>query len=187
MIQPALIDVAIADAVAEVLEEWRDVEGADGYQVSNLGRVRSYRTKGRFHTTPRATPLVLQEKDNSRGYKYVGITWRDGVKKRNIAIHRLVALTFLPNPEARKTVNHIDGDKANNRADNLEWMSHEQNMNHASLNNLLAVKVSSENIREMKSLRAQGRSYVDIAVQFNICPTHARRIILGLRRKNEPT
>ena len=100
-------------------EIWKDVEGYEGlYQVSNLGRVRSLYTNRQ-----------LKKISTSTGYHAVGL-YKDGRSKR-CSVHRLVAQAFLPNPERKATVNHKNGDKHDNCADNLEWATHEENQRHA--------------------------------------------------------
>lgn len=69
---------------------------------------------------------AIAQTANSRGYDKVTIYDATGKRKR-VAVHRLVALAFVPNPHGLPVVNHIDGDKHNNRADNLEWVTHSEN------------------------------------------------------------
>ena len=91
-------------------EYWKDIEGADGkYQVSNLGRVRKVKYLKPY---------------NIDGYPIVCL---DGRAK---AVHRLVAETFLDNPEGKEFVNHKDGDRTNARQDNLEWVTPRENNLH---------------------------------------------------------
>lgn len=70
----------------------------------------------------------------ANGYKHVDLQ-QDGVRKK-IAVHRLLALHFMPNPENRRTVNHIDGNKLNNELINLEWATDSENIQHAYDNGL---------------------------------------------------
>lgn len=112
-------------------EEWRDVVGYEGlYQVSNLGRVRRMSasftdTKGRLrHFVGR----VLRPQKLRHGYVYVNL-WKDNVRK-GCTIHRLVAIAFIPNPDNKPQVNHIDGDRANNKVENLEWTTNSENQRH---------------------------------------------------------
>lgn len=102
-------------------EIWKDVDGYDGlYQVSNFGRVKSFKHK---------TPRILKAKAHTGGYLRVELYGNGQADGR--FIHRLVAQTFIPNPENKPTVNHIDGDKTNNRIENLEWATQHENNQHA--------------------------------------------------------
>ncbi len=112
------------------MEEWRDIIGYEGrYQVSNKGRVRSV---ARVHTAgcaPRPiSERVLALQDHYRGYRFVVI--RIGMKRYKHFIHRLVAVAFIPNPEAKPYVNHIDRVKSNNDLSNLEWVTEKENTYH---------------------------------------------------------
>ena len=66
--------------------------------------------------------------DSYKGYKYTLIRW-EGVQ-HTVFVHRLVAMAFVPNPENKPQVNHINGDKTDNRPNNLEWCTNEENMHH---------------------------------------------------------
>lgn len=97
-------------------EIWRDIKGYEGlYQVSNLGRVRS------FHGG--SERIMKQTLQNG----YLRITLLKNEKSKRFLSHRLVALAFIPNPENKPQVNHIDEDKTNNRVDNLNWMTSKEN------------------------------------------------------------
>lgn len=102
------------------MEFWKDVEGYQGvYKVSNLGRVKSLKyNKERF---------LKQEK--SKGYKRVSLSKNNEVQR--YLVHRLVANYFIINAHDKKCVNHINGDKLNNYANNLEWCTHSENERHS--------------------------------------------------------
>ena len=102
-------------------EQWAPVAGFFGrYSVSNLGRVRSVWGDGFRIMRPGVRPY---------GYRCAVLS--DGARQVGRYVHRLVALAFVPAVEGKPEVNHKDGDASNNRADNLEWVTRRENMEHA--------------------------------------------------------
>lgn len=100
---------------------WKDVEGYDGaYSVNYWGEVRSNRSGIR---------LSMRVVPRGKGYVYVSL-WKDG-KEKKYYVHRLVAQAFVPNPENKLTVNHKNGNTYHNSKDNLEWMTHQEQQDHA--------------------------------------------------------
>lgn len=107
-------------------EEWKDIEGFKGhYQVSNKGRVRSW--KNNRHGIGKKSKII-KGFDNGYGYTLVDLRLKN--KRKTKTIHRLVLETFLPNNKL-PCVNHIDGNKTNNSIENLEWCTYSQNERHA--------------------------------------------------------
>jgi hypothetical protein len=112
------------------MENWKAVEGYEGlYEVSDQGRVRSL---DRYTTGKRNRLIkgkVLANAHNELGYCIVQLC-KDGVPKKT-RVHRLVARAFIPNPEEKPYVNHLDGNPSNNTAQNLEWCTQKENIQHA--------------------------------------------------------
>ncbi|MDR1370118.1 MAG: HNH endonuclease [Dysgonamonadaceae bacterium] len=107
-------------------ESWKDIPGYFGcYQVSNYGRIKSLKRRNR-------RGHIVHERILKPFYNgsYNSITISiDNVAKK-IAIHRLVAIVFIPNPENKAEVNHINGIKTDNKKDNLEWVTRSENLIH---------------------------------------------------------
>lgn len=98
-------------------EKWRDVIGYEGiYKVSNFGRVKNRRG-------------IKSQQDNGKGYMMVHLS--KNAKLRWCLVHRLVAQAFIDNPDNKATVNHKDGNRANNNVNNLEWASYSENNLHS--------------------------------------------------------
>lgn len=109
-------------------EIWKPVQDYEGlYEVSNFGSVRSLpRKAGNFHIKGR----ILKQFKSRQGYYSVCLS-KDGTSK-TFAVHRLVAISFVPNPENKVTVNHINEDKLDNRAENLEWLTLRENLHYGT-------------------------------------------------------
>lgn len=110
-------------------EMWRDIPGYENlYRVSNYGRVMAEKRCGSDGRLLQS--IVLHQNTDSDGYKKVRLT-RNG-KSTNFAVHRLVALLFVDNPNEHSLVNHIDENPANNHFHNLEWCTAQYNVNYGS-------------------------------------------------------
>lgn len=112
-------------------EIWKDIEGYEGlYQISNLGRVKSLEREawnGQAYHILKCR--ILKQRLISTGYLMT--TMSKNGKAITPLVHRLVAETFIPNPENKPTVNHINGNKTDNRLENLEWCTYSENEQHA--------------------------------------------------------
>ena len=148
------------------------------YEVSNLGRIRSNRT---------APPRLMKLSVINSGHRQVHLT--HGPEHKHFLIHRLVASAFIPNPEDKSDVNHIDGNKANNRASNLEWMSNADNQRHsvsAGLRRLGAShhksKLTDSDVTAIRRESSNSTATIqELASRFNISTTQVGNII---HRKN---
>ena len=137
-------------------EIWKDIKGYEGlYQVSNLGRVKSLERKvlRSDGTSLAISERILKLGKNARGYLSVQLC-ANGIVKC-FRVYRLVAQAFIPNPDNKPQVNHIDGNKQNNRADNLEWATRSENMQHAYKTGLFKL---GENSSQAKLTNEQTRA-----------------------------
>lgn len=125
------------------MEIWKDIPGYEGiYQASTLGRIRTAEgktTSNKRHAVRRWKSRVLKGRGDyySTG-KRVSL-WKDG-KVKDCLVARLVALTFLGQPRESFTVNHKDGNRLNNRIENLEWLSLGDNIRHGFATGLYPTK-----------------------------------------------
>jgi hypothetical protein len=113
-------------------EVWKDVVGfEDYYEVSNTGKVRrkDHITVYKNGARARFSQTILKPSVFKKGYLMVFLSVKS--KKKAKSVHRIVAEAFIPNPENKETVNHIDCDKTNNHVSNLEWLSNEENIQHS--------------------------------------------------------
>lgn len=116
-------------------EIWEDVIDYEGlYKVSNVGRIKCVGKSPTGDTPFWQIKLLKKDKVNSQSknkWGYLGVSlYKNGVGKR-FQVHRLMMIAFVPNPENKPQVNHIDGVKDNNLLENLEWNTRSENQRHA--------------------------------------------------------
>jgi hypothetical protein len=118
-------------------EVWKPIPGYEGiYEASNLGRIRTANGKTTSNARypvrvwqQRVLKPKVQTRSNGRKDQRVNL-WKDGVESTQL-VARLVAMSFLPMPFDKLTVNHINGNPMDNRIENLEWCTLQENINHA--------------------------------------------------------
>lgn len=135
---------------------WKDVVGYEGrYQVSSNGDVYSLITN-KF--------MKLHENDDG----YLGLQLRKDGGYKNWLVHVLVAQAFIPNPENLSEVNHKDLNKKNNSVENLEWVSHQDNISHAVSGGRFAKRLTEDDVREIKRRHQEGESGYRLAKEFGV-------------------
>lgn len=115
-------------------EIWKRIKDFPDYEISNWGRVKSYKRD-------KINGRILKTPPGNNGYAQVNIYNPDSKKMKHFHIHRLVAESFIPNPENKEHVNHIDENKLNNYVGNLNWMTPKENNNHGTHNEKISKKV----------------------------------------------
>lgn len=133
-------------------EIWKDIKGYEGlYQVSNLGRIKSVdrivimKHYSGCNATHSYKGKILKQQKDKYGYMRVALSKNGKIKLKQV--HRLVAETFIPNPENKPTVNHEDGNKENNVVANLSWATHQEQTMHAFKTGL--IDNSKKNYKEI--------------------------------------
>lgn len=153
---------------------WKSIEELNNkYSVSDCGSVKN-----------NSTNKILKQTKSKTGYHTIcfNLNGKYLCKK----VHRLVAIYFVDNPENKPFVNHIDCNKSNNDFKNLEWVTCQENMDHAKVNNLMksgednkSSKLSLDKINEIKNLYLKGLSYREIAKLYCVHYTTIGKIIKG--------
>lgn len=140
---------------------WKNINGYDGYLISQFGEVKSPKGKIRKdkQSFGNASKLIP-------GYRVIRIKLSD----TNISIHRLVAIAFIPNPNNLPQVNHIDGNKSNNYYKNLEWSTHSQNCIHAVQTRLKKVTFDPSQVIAIRDAFSKGYQTKIIANYFKVMP-----------------
>lgn len=157
-------------------EIWRDVLGYEGfYKISNLGRLMS------LNRTDKKGSNIIMKPYQSRGYFQVNLKVK-GIRKMK-HIHRLIAIAFIPNPENKPHINHIDGNKGNNSMSNLEWCTPQENVRHAyDILNVINKrrKLSKEDVFYILSLgNFSDKKSLELSKIFNV----SKSCISSIRRR----
>lgn len=124
---------------------WKDIPSYEGlYQVSNDGKVRSL---DRIDTLGRKRKgRILKQAFDKKKYKYVSLC-KDN-KSKALKVHRLVAMTFIPNPNNYPIINHKDENPSNNHVSNLEWCTYKYNSNYGTRNERLSKAMKGKNTQK---------------------------------------
>jgi hypothetical protein len=164
-------------------EEWRDIPGYTGlYQVSNRGRIKSLRKNGLI-----LRPYMTGKGAIDKRYPTVDL------QKRGHKVHRIVAEAFIQNPHWKRQVNHMDGIKTNNGADNLEWCTNRENQIHAVRLELAAVgernpfaKLTREAVRTIRKIHILSDPVYGtkpLARRYGVSQSTIKNIVCGRKWK----
>lgn len=157
-------------------EIWKDVVGFEGlYKVSNLGNVRSVARLG-------TNGVVLKKRYFATGYEKT--TLYKNCKQTTFVTHRIVAEAFIPNPNNLPQINHIDGNKLNNRVDNLEWVTCSDNVKHAYRTGLIDIGKISKPVAQYKNgvEIARYNSIQDAHRITGAATTNISRVCMGINK-----
>lgn len=159
------------------MEIWKTVEGFNNYEISNYGNLKN-KVTGRYKKLT----------TNKEGYIRTSIS--NGEKTVSIAVHRLVALAFIDNPDNKPIVNHKDSNRANNIASNLEWATASENAKHMveqgnSIDkNGTANPMSLLTEEQVLEIRAFDGSSTELASKFNVSTNAIDKVRVGDSYKN---
>lgn len=159
-------------------EIWKTINGYTDYHISNYGNIKSFNQN---------KERILKPNDNGYGYLSVFLCLHN--KRHKFYIHRLVAQTFIPNTNNKQEVNHKDGNKQNNRVDNLEWCTSSENHKHAFNLGLQSLygenhtqsKLTENNVLVIHGLCLSGMKQKEIGIIYNISQSHVYNIVNGKR------
>lgn len=160
-------------------EQWKPVPGYEGrLEASNLGRIRSVTrvVPTSFGKSRTIVGKILSERPGTTGYHRI---WPTGTGTQ--LVHRLVAMTWVPNPRNCPVINHIDGVKTNNHPSNLEWCTQKENMQHAHRIGLargmdlrkgdlsIAAKLTEAKVAVIKRRLLNGERAIDLSKEYGVC------------------
>lgn len=129
------------------LELWKDIKGYEGvYQISNLGNIKSLKRKTHIQNATRIKKEKILKLQLRNGYYVINLC-KNGCRKA-YSVHRLVAETFIPNPNNLPYINHIDFNTQNNSVDNLEWCTQKDNIGWSRKHYFGRKKVTHSNTGE---------------------------------------
>lgn len=158
----------------------KKIPGFDKYEITDSGKVFSYHSGSRKE--------VAVTVNRHRGYAYVMLHSKG--RRRNVQVHRLVAGAFVANPNFKPEVNHINGVKVDNRAENLEWVSKSENVLHSNMlhpnkRNPGRMRFSREEVDNVFSLFASGITRKEIAKTSGMGYSTVVHILLKTRRSKQ--
>lgn len=161
------------------VENWLPIPGHPGYEVSDMGRVRSYRVRGSRSLA--TSPHILKPHIDKKGYS--GLNAGKGQYKK---VHQLVMLAFVgPCPEGMEVL-HNDGNPQNNHLDNLRYDTHLANIREAAQSGNMAIKLTAEQVVEIRDLFAKSPNLNTLAKKYGVHPSSIGGIVRGKTHRYLP-
>jgi len=161
--------------MSERVEQWKTIPGLDNcYLISDAGRVKSNKYA---HLKVNGKILIGGRNKGYCYYKLMSV--KNGEK--NCAAHRLVASSFIPNPENKPCVNHKNGIRYDNRVENLEWCTYSENMTHkyrVLKKDIINRKLSKEMVFKILSTKKSYGYLLELSIEFNV----SKRVLCGVRK-----
>lgn len=180
--EKARVFIQIEDLLGET---WKDIVSYEGiYQVSNKARIK------RIMSRKNASNKIINYNICPKGYHKVCLTTNG--KNKTFTVHRLIIGAFIPNPENKPFVNHIDGNKLNNNIENLEWCTQKENIEHAWKTGLAKAKKGEECYqsvlmeKDVLEIRKIGRSQtlMQLSLNYKVNIATISKILLRQRWKH---
>lgn len=139
------------------------------YEINTYGIIRN-----------KTTGKNIKWVDNGNGYQFVRLYNSDTPKGRGCLIHRLVMSTFVPTEGQNMDVNHKDGNKSNNKLDNLEWCTKSENTRHAHSTGLFTNKLTIDQVKEIKERLKTAKAYSKLAREYGVRHSTIWKIANGI-------
>lgn len=156
----------------------KEIKGFPGYYINRNGEVWSMKQE---------RPLLLKQNIDRKGYLRVGLYKGAAIKLK--FIHQLIAIAFIPNPEDKPHINHIDCNTLNNSVDNLEWCTNAENVAHSLKEGRYRkneghqnAKLTDKDVEHIKYHRTQGAKLKDLAKSYGVSVANISLICNGKRR-----
>ena len=155
------------------MEIWKSINGYEHYYISNTGKIKNTKNNKNKLLNP-----IIREN------KYSSITLYKNNNKKSFTMHRLIAIYFIPNPENKPCVNHINGLKYDFNIDNLEWCTYSENEIHSvkilnkKHNGVKGVKNHNNKLKELDVfyIKNSNLSQRKLSAKFNVCKTTIQKI-----------